>query len=89
MASLCYGYKTLVRKYSFIITLCVPFIVCLLSIYYLVKRILTEQNMPVVGERTHALSIALVLVLVYSWVGILLRLRCGHHLENTVVMIEL
>ena len=42
-----------------------------------------------VSERTQVLSIALVLVLVYSWVGILLRLRCGHNLGDTVVMIQL
>ena len=42
-----------------------------------------------VSERTQVLSIALVLVLVYSWVGILLRLRCGHNLGDTEVMIKL
>jgi len=83
------GYKALVQKYSLVITLCVPDTVCLLSFYYLVNRILTEQNLPMVSERTQVLSIALVLVLVYSWVGILLRLRCSHNLVDTIVMIEL
>ena len=83
------GYKALVRKYSFIIILCVPDTVCFLSFYYLFNRILTEQNLHMVSERTQVLSIALVLVLVYSWVGILLRLRCRHNLVDTVVMIEL